>query len=263
MGTLVRITIYAPDASPIAAAFARIRELDQKLSDYKPDSELNQVCRTAHDRPVRVSDDLWRVLIAAQKLSHQTDGAFDVTVGPVTHLWRQGNLPDRETLARCGWRNLILKDHAVFLKVAGMQLDLGAIAKGYAADQALAVLRARGVRQALIAVGGDIVVGDSPPGKPGWTVAIGDTGEKLILHNAAISTSGDSEQSLQIDGVRYSHIIDPKTGLGLLHSPTVTVVARRGLDADPLATAISLLGEPRGRALLSHRFRRLMFQAKE
>lgn len=263
MGTLVRITIYAENASPVSAAFARIGELDQKLSDYKPESELNQVCRAAHDHPVRVSEDLWRVLGAAQKLSAETGGAFDVTVGPITHLWRQGKLPDRETLARCGWRNLVLRDHTVFLKLPGMQLDLGAIAKGYAVDEALVTLRAQGVRRALIAVSGDIVAGDPPPGKKGWSIGVANTAEQLVLHNAAVSTSGDSEQSLKIGGVRYSHIIDPKTGLGLTSSLTVTVVARRGLDADPLATAISVLGVARGRALLSNRFVKLILSERE
>ncbi len=144
-----------------------------------------------------------------------------------------------------------------------MQLDLGAIAKGYAADEALAMLRAHGVRQALIAVSGDIVAGDPPPGKEGWTIGVANTGEQLVLHNAAVSTSGDSEQSLKISGVRYSHIIDPKTGLGLTSRLTVTVIARRGLDADPLATAISVLGEARGRALLAKRLRRLIVSEGE
>jgi FAD:protein FMN transferase len=260
MGTLVRITIYAPDASALPAAFARIRDLDNKLSDYKPDSELNQVCRTAHDHPVPVSADLFCVLEAAQKLATETDGAFDVTIGPVTHLWRQGKKPDRETMLRCGYRNLVL-DRArrtVFLKVAGMQLDLGGIAKGYAADEALATLRAHGVRRALVAVSGDIAVGDAPSGKQGWRIAVEPAGGELLLHNTAVSTSGDTEQSLDLDGVRYSHIIDPKTGLGLTTHIAVTVEARRGIDADSLATAISVLGPERGRALLARHFRRLL-----
>lgn len=246
MGTLVRITIYANDASAISAAFARIRDLDGELSDYKPDSELNRVCRTAHDAPVRVSDDLYRVLKSAWNLSVKTNGAFDVTIGPVTHLWRRGVLPDRATLARCGWRNLVLKDHTVFLKLAGMQLDLGGIAKGFAADEALRVLRAHGVRRALVAVSGDIAAGDAPPGRRGWTVRVEPGGQRLMLKNAAVSTSGDREQSLERGGVRYSHIIDPRTGLGLTNRLTVTVVARHGIDADSLATAISVLGSGRG-----------------
>jgi len=162
MGSITRITIYARDDSAIPATFARIKELDDKLSDYKPDSELNRVCRTAHERPVRVSDDLFRVLEAAQQIAYDTDGAFDVTVGPLTHLWRQRKLPTPEAMSRVGYRNLVLdsKNRTVFLKLAGMQLDLGGIAKGFAADEALAVLRARGVPRALVAVSGDLAIGD-------------------------------------------------------------------------------------------------------
>jgi FAD:protein FMN transferase len=263
MGTVARITVYARDASAIPAAFARIHDLDEKLSDYKPDSELNRVCRTAHDRPVHVSEDLFRVLEASQNLAKITSGAFDVTIGPVTHLWRIGKTPDAATLARCGYRNLILdrKNRTVSLKVAQMQLDLGAIAKGYAADEAIATLRARGVTRALVAISGDIVAGDPPPDKKGWTIEVDSTGGHLTLANAAVSTSGDSEQHLVRDGVRYSHIIDPKTGLGLTNPITVTVIARRGIDADPLATAISVLGEPRGRALLGSRARRIIISS--
>jgi thiamine biosynthesis lipoprotein len=258
MGTLVRITIYAKDASAMPAAFARVRQLDEELSDYKNDSELNRVCRTAHDRPVRVSDDLYRVLSAAQKLSFQTDGAFDVTVGPITHLWRQGKIADAEALARCGWRNVELRDRTVYLKLPGMQLDLGGIAKGFAADEALKALRARGVRRALVAVSGDIAAGDAPPGAPGWRIGIEPAARAIFLRNAAVSTSGDTEQFLEIDTVRYSHIIDPKTGMGLRSRAVVTVVARRGMDADSMATAISVIGEARGREILGRRIRELI-----
>jgi len=209
---------------------------------------------------VHVSEDLFRVLEAAQKLAAETDGAFDVTIGPVTHLWRQCKLPDTQTLERCGYLKLVL-DRArrtVYLKLAGMQLDLGGIAKGYAADEALATLRAHGVKRALVAVGGDIAAGEAPPGKKGWKIGVEPNGGDLILHNAAVSTSGDIEQFLKSGGVRYSHIIDPKTGLGLTHRAPITVVARRGIDADALATAISVLGPERGRALLKKRFLRLI-----
>jgi len=259
MGTLVRITIYSKDATPIQAAFRRIAELDEKLSDYKPDSELNKLCRT-HDQAVKVSEDLFRVLEASQKLSKLTDGAFDVTIGPVTHLWRLGKTPDAETMARVGWRNLMLdkRHRTVELKMAGMQLDLGAIAKGFAADEGLRTLQTLGVKRALIAVSGDIVAGDAPPGTRGWRVGLEPAGGEILLRNAAVSTSGDTEQSREIGGVRYSHIIDPKTGRGLTSSIAVTVVARRGLEADPIATAVSVLGEKRGRAVFLRRTMKLV-----
>jgi thiamine biosynthesis lipoprotein len=259
MGTLVRITIYSQDDSPIKTAFTRIAQLDDKLSDYKPDSELNRLSRT-HGVAVKVSDDLFRVLGAAERLSILTDGAFDVTVGPVTHLWRLGKIPDAQTMALVGWRNLILdrKHRTAELRLAGMQLDLGAIAKGYAADEALKTLRKLGVTSALIAVSGDIAAGDAPPGSKGWRVGLEPAGGEIYLKNAAVSTSGETEQFREINGVRYSHIIDPKTGLGLRSAIAVTVVARRGLDADPIATAVSVMGERKGRAVFQTRVKKLI-----
>jgi thiamine biosynthesis lipoprotein len=256
MGTVVRITIYAANDSAFKPAFARIADLDQKLSDYKWDSELNLLSVRAHSDVAPVSTDLYRVLEAAQKLSARSDGAFDVTIGPVTHLWRAGKLPDREALARVGWRNLMVSRGYVFLNLPQMELDLGAIAKGYAADEALAVLRARGVKRALVAVSGDIAAGDPPPGKKGWTIKVEPGERELTIHNVAISTSGDDEQFINVNGVRYSHIIDPKTGLGLTNHIAVTVIAKRGLDADPLATTLSILGEARGRAMLKRYYPR-------
>ena len=259
MGTLVRITIYSSDASPMRAAFARVSELDEKLSDYKPDSELNRLCRT-HGQGVKVSEDLYRVLEASLKLSALTDGAFDVTIGPVTHLWRLGKIPEASAMARVGWKQVVLdkKHRTVELKLAGMQLDLGAIAKGYAADEALKTLRMHGVKRALIAVSGDIAAGDAPPGSQGWRVGLEPAGGEILLRNAAVSTSGDTEQFREIGGVRYSHIIDPKTGLGLRSAIAVTVIAQRGLDADPIATAVSVLGEKRGRAIFEKRVTKLI-----
>jgi thiamine biosynthesis lipoprotein len=259
MGTLVRITIYSNDALSMKAAFTRIAQLDEKLSDYKPESELNRLCRT-HGQAVVVTDDLFRVLEASQKLSALTDGAFDVTIGPVTHLWRVGKIADAETMGRVGWRNVLLdkKHRTVELKIAGMQLDLGAIAKGYAADEGLKTLRGLGVRRALIAVSGDIAAGEAPPGTRGWRVGLEPAGGEIYLKNAAVSTSGDAEQFREIGGVRYSHIIDPKTGLGVRSVIAVTVVARWGLEADPIATAVSVMGEEKGRAVFGRRVRKLI-----
>ncbi len=183
-----------------------------------------------------------------------------MTIGPVTHLWRLGKKPDAETMARVGWRNLVLdKTHRTAeLKLAGMELDLGAIAKGFAGDEALKTLEGLGVKRALIAVSGDIVAGDAPPGTRGWRVGLEPAGGEILLRNGAVSTSGDSEQSREIGGVRYSHIIDPKTGLGLTSAIAVTVIARRGLEADPIATAVRVVGEKPGRAVFEKRVRKLI-----
>ncbi|MDQ6665459.1 MAG: FAD:protein FMN transferase [Acidobacteriota bacterium] len=261
MGTLIRIKLYAEDqkraAAAFQAAFERIHELDETLSDYKPDSELNRIARTAVAAPVAISGDLFHVLAASQRLAKESGGAFDVTLGPVIRLWRESRnrreLPDEKALRdagnRCGFTKLHLnaREQTVLLDQAGMQLDVGGIAKGYAADQALACLKSLGIRSALIAASGDLAFGGAPPGKRGWKIGI-DSGV-LELANAAVSTSGDTEQHLDLNGARYSHIVDPSTGMALTNRILVSVKAPRGVDADGLSTAISILGCERGRKL--------------
>jgi thiamine biosynthesis lipoprotein len=266
MGTEFRVVFYASDPEVAArasvAAFERIARLDATMSDYAQTSELNSVCRQAGGPPVKVSDDLFRVLARSQELAARTGGAFDVTCGPAVRLWRRarrtGELPDRarmaEALGLVGSEKLRLDAEArsVALARAGMQLDLGGIAKGYAADEALAELGRFGIRSALVAAGGDIAVGDAPPGERGWRIAIAPLGPdgaappELVLRDAAVSTSGDSEQFVEIDGVRYSHIVDPRTGMGVTERWSVTVVAPDATTSDSLATAISVLGPDGG-----------------
>lgn len=274
MGTLVRITLYTPDAQTAAdafrAAFDRIGELDRILSDYRPDSELNAITRTAGGRARPLSGDLFAVLRASQELAEATGGAFDITQGPVVRLWREarttGRLPDpaavQDAARRSGYRKLHLdaERRTVTLDTAGMALDAGAIAKGYAASEALGVLDGRGVRSALVAVSGDLAFSEAPPGRRGWRIRLHAGGPSLAavpdlleLTHAAVSTSGSSEQHVDIDGRRYSHIIDPPSRLGLADDITVTVVARHGLEADGLSTAVSVLGPDRGLALIESR----------
>ncbi len=271
MGTLVRVTLYAPDervaSRAFRAAFDRIAALDDTLSDYRADSELNRLTATAVRRPVEVSEDLLAVLLASQKLSEETAGAFDVTQGPVIRLWREarrGNrLPDpaalREAAARSGYRALHLDSghRTVTLDTAGMALDVGGIGKGYAASEALEAIARLGVRSALVAISGDLAFGGAPPRQRGWRIGVQPTGrrlpgvpEYLELTNAAVSTSGNTEQHADIDGRRYSHIIDPSSGQGLVSDITVTVIARHGIEADGLDTAASVLGPERGLALI-------------
>ncbi len=263
MGTLVRIRLYAHDQSQaqvaFRAAFDRIRQLDEILSDYRPDSELNQVCRTAVGKPLKVSADLFTVLAASRSLAEESGGAFDITLGPVIRLWRQartsGVLPDpqaiREASQRCGFRKLRLDAtaHTAELAQAGMQLDVGGIAKGYAADAAIEVLKQRGIASALAAVSGDLACSAAPPGRKGWRISLDSFSRVVELTDSAVSTSGNSEQHLDVDGKRYSHIIDPATGMGLTTDITVSVIAPRGITADGLSTAISVLGRERGIAL--------------
>lgn len=255
MGTLVRIIVYAHDPpqarKAMKAAFARVSELDSILSDYNPESELNLLCDA---RSMIVSEDLFRVLEASQRLAQETDGAFDITVGPLVRLWRQARLakmlPDPSEIEKArthtGWRMLTLdrRTRKATLAATGLQLDVGGIAKGYAADEAIRVLKMHGIRRALVAAGGDIAVSGPPPNKQAWdlTVELAGGTRDIHLRNAAVSTAGDTEQFVQIEGIRYSHILDPKQGLGLTHRIAVSVIAPTGLEADGLDTAISVLG---------------------
>jgi thiamine biosynthesis lipoprotein len=269
MGTLMRIKLYAPNEAAakqgFRAAFDRIAQLDEILSDYNSASELNRLAAAAFVHPVHVSEDLARVVEASQQIAEQTNGAFDITVGPLTHLWRQARrdhiipAPDavQAAAARCGYQKLHLDrtNQTIKLDAPDMQLDVGGIAKGYAADEALAVLKNLGFRSALVAASGDLAFSDAPPNEHGWKIGIDslDRADKpftrvLFLSNAAVSTSGSTEQSLEINGKSYSHIIDPKTGMGLVDNMTVTTIARRGMQADAAATAVSVLGCEKGLA---------------
>ncbi len=273
MGTLFRIKLYAASEQQAAAAFragfARIQALDQTLSDYNPNSELMQLCRRPPNQPIHLSDDLFHVLDASEKLSLASSGAFDVTEAPVIQLWRQARkskqLPDpaalQDAATRSGFENLSIDTahHTATLARSGMLLDLGGIAKGYAADEALIALRAQGVRSALVAASGDIAVSDAPPGERGWRIGVDSVDlpqanftRVLNVSNAAVSTSGDTEQFVEINGQRYSHIIDPKTHQALTRRLTVTVAAATGMGADGLATALCVLGPERGLQLLKH-----------
>jgi thiamine biosynthesis lipoprotein len=268
MGVEVRVALYAASREQAEragrAAFARIAELDAALSDWKPDSELNRLCDAADGEPRPASDDLVGVLRAARRFSALSDGAFDATAGPLVRLWREARrsaaMPDSETLARAralvGYRRC--RVDAVRRTVAlepGTRLDLGGIAKGYACDRALEAISREGVGSALVAIAGDVAVSGPPPGQPGWKVSTPAPGlPVVVLRDSAVSTSGDTEQYVELGGVRYSHIVDPRTGLGCTERWQATVVARRGVTADALATALCVLGGP-GAARLGPVFR--------
>jgi thiamine biosynthesis lipoprotein len=199
------------------------------------------------------------VLVRAQEIARASGGAFDVTVGPLTRLWREarraGRLPLTAALddAReiTGFSLLQLDPHrrTLWFQKSGMSLDLGGIGKGYAADAALAELAERGITRALVDLGGDLSLGDAPPGRAGWRVQVGGEGP-LLLARRGVATSGDLEQFVEIEGVRYSHILDPRTGIGLTDRGRVTVISRHCIDADAFASAHSVLDPDAGLELI-------------
>jgi thiamine biosynthesis lipoprotein len=317
MGVDTKLVVYTADEAhartACRAAFDRIAELEQIMSDYRPTSELMQLCAKSGGPPVPISPDLHRVLSTGQQIAAQSQGAFDMTLGPLTQLWRatrkSQQLPSLETLqearSRTGYQNLLVLPSQLAtgnwqlatspptaqLLQPNMLLDLGGIAKGDAGDQALATLHHHGIPSALYQAGGDIVLSNPPPNTQGWTITIPHSPDDefkgqaatgngqakdqggpsslpsslaprpsplapspsstLLLSNCAISTSGDTTQHVTIDNTRYSHLLDPRTGLGLTTRTLATVIAPKGLLADPLSKAASLLPPDELRQLLT------------
>jgi len=271
MGTTWTVTVHATDAAAgeaaIAAALAEVTRLEKVLSDYDPVSELARLSAAAPMADaLPVGDDLWRLLVVADDFRRRTGGAFDVSVGPLTALWRQsrrsGKPPRAEKLAAAraasGGENveLVTERRAVRLPKPGMRLDAGGIGMGYAADRALEVLAALGIESAMIDASGDVRVSAAPPGTAGWRIVVaplepGGQADTLVLSDAAVTTSGDAYQGVVIDGVRYSHVVDPRTGLGVVGPTAVTVVGPDATTADALATAASVLGHEAGPAVVA------------
>lgn len=278
MGVPWTITVHAESAAAgrvaIAAGFAEVARLERILSDYDPESELSRLSAqapTAASKPI--GDDLWRVLTRAVEIRDATGGAFDPTVGPLTSLWRQARrsgrmpLPDKLAAARAAVgpeaMRLLPDGQRVGLARPAMRLDLGGIGMGYAVDRAVEVLARHGITSAMVDASGDIAVTAAPPGSAGWRIAVAalrpvgrgtearDTDEHLLLAHAAVTTSGDAFQAVEIDGRRYSHIVDPRTGLGVAGPAAVTVIAPDCATADALATAASVLGPERATAVFA------------
>jgi thiamine biosynthesis lipoprotein len=266
MGSPFRIVLYASSKNEAEGAaetaFARIKQLNDVMTDYDSDSELSRLSQTSgKGQEVHVSPDLWVVLERAQELAERSHGAFDATVGPYVNLWRfarrQGVLPDPKRLAKArdavGYTKMQLNParRSVMLLAPNMRLDLGGIAKGYAVDQAIRALGRLGITNALISGGGDMAVSGPPPGKAGWRIELppldasnAPASRYVVVANAGISTSGDLFQRLDVGGARYSHIIDPRTGIGLTDHRLVTVIAPDDFTADGLTKVMSVM-EPK------------------
>ncbi len=267
MGTLLAMTVrgLAGTAAEeaIDRAFAEVEALEASMTLWRPDSELRLATTLAARAPARLSPDLFRVVSLATRFAEESDGAFDPTVGPLVRLWGflgdgQARVPAdadvAQALAHVGWRRLHLDPAASTLRIdgAGIEIDLGGIGKGYAVDRALESLRAAGASAALVDFSGNLRAFGLPapvdvqhPRDGNGPLAT------LLLDEAAVSTSGDYEKYFVEDGVRYGHILDPRTGRPVRGVASVTVVAPTAAEADALSTTLFVLGPERGAAMLA------------
>lgn len=262
MGTVFRLVFYTEKDSTTAQSIAkqvfdRVDTLNAIFSDYFPESELNRLSDKAGSREkIQISEPLWNILRLSKSYAKASKGAFDPSVGALTRLWRRArNLkepPDSAWIAAAlttvDYRSIRLyKNCRVQLKLKGTRLDLGGIAQGYAADECLSILKGAGISIALADAGGDIALGDAPPGAKGWSIeriTSDSTKETLVLANCGITTSGATYRYFEdANGVRYSHIVDPRTGWGITQQRLVTVLAPHAITADAWATAVSVTGK--------------------
>ena len=243
----------------IDAAVEEIRRIEKLLTTFDTTSQNNQINQYAGEHPVKVDQEVFELIKRSKIISQLTQGAFDITYGSVDkRLWNFDQemkaLPDAETAARMvrliNYRNVIMdeKRGTVFLKEAGMRIGFGGIGKGYAAEMARRLLIQRGVKSGVVNAAGDLTVwGYQPNGKP-WTIGIADPGSAkhpfsyLDITDMAVATSGNYEKFVVIDGKRYSHTIDPKTGLPVHGIKSVTIMSPNAEIADAMATPVMIMG---------------------
>ena len=265
LGTTFKVISYVDDTSRwydvLLECTETLDQIDRTFSDYRPDSESSKLSAlSGSNQWTKVSEELWNLITYSSKISTLSKGAFDITIGPLSKMWRrairQQNMPSttlvEELRKQVGYRNILIDSvgRKVRLQVTGMKLDFGGIAKGYAVDQIYEILLHAGYPRSLVDGGGDIYAGLPPPGEPGWKVQLGTEGKSLWLQSKGIASSGNTYKYLDYEGVRYSHIIDPATGLGVTHHDIIFVTADSCQEADALASAVSVLGVQNGNKLI-------------
>ena len=282
MGTFANLKTIAKDPHTakkcVEAAFSELQKVDKLMSDYKSDSEISEVNRDAFKRAVKVSKSTFEVLEKSVEFSKLSGGAFDITIAPLAELWRtaaeSNSVPTEEEIAearsKVGYEKLFLdaNEMTVRFAVEGMKLDLGGIAKGYAIDRAIEAMQVGGAAGGMVDVGGDIrCFGLPPKGKKTWRIGLQNPAEPdsdeetlagvadqvlmvLKLTDAAIATSGGYRRFFLIEGKKYSHIINPDTATSAEALSSVTIISQNALDADALATAVSVMGPEKGLALI-------------
>jgi thiamine biosynthesis lipoprotein len=274
MACTYTIAVYGPDAKQLplisAAALDEVDRIDDLMSNYKPDSPLSRINREAASGPVVVEPELFRFLQRCVQYSQQSDGAFDITVGPLMKSWGffrgEGRIPWFfelwSVLRKIGYQHLILdeKRRTVQFGRSGMELDLGGIAKGYAVDRVVELLKEYKTERALVSAGGSTLYGmGTPPDGGGWPVKLRDpmfphdatkSPSTVLLKNQALSVSGNYEKFFKVRGVTYSHIMDPRTGRPVENMLSVAVISQNGTDGDALDNMFYVQGVERGKALL-------------
>jgi FAD:protein FMN transferase len=251
----------------VTEAFDEVDRIDRLMSHYKPDSPLSQINREAGKRPVKVERELWEFLLDCRNFSLHTDGAFDITVGPLMKAWGffrgEGRMPTARELLRAqasvGYRHVRfdIPNQTIWFDREGVELDLGGIAKGYAVDQATLILKSHQIQRALISAGGSTLYAlGAPPDKDVWEVHLQDPldarkiARTLQLRDEALSVSGSAEKFFELNGKRYSHIMNPRTGYPVMNMLSVAVITRTGLAGDALDNALYVTGAVKARNLL-------------
>ena len=253
MGSTYSVVLYGEDRDRLETAaenaFDEVRRLDDELSNYKPSSEWSQVNRYAAERPIEVSQELFDLLAACVEYSRKSEGAFDITVGPLMKVWGfykgSGHLPQAEEVKRAmasvGYKNILLDPAARTVRFAkkGVEMDPGGIGKGFAVDKMVASLRKDGIKIALVSASGSSIYAlGAPPGEKGWTISIRDprdetkTVQDVVLKDESLSTSGNYEKFFEADGKIYAHIMDPRTGYPAPGMLSVSIITPRTLDSE-------------------------------
>jgi thiamine biosynthesis lipoprotein len=262
MGSSFNIIFYHTDSTEAVSlskeCFLLVDSLNNIFSDYSSGSEVGKLALQTNQTDIKVSDELFAMIIRSKDVWKRSGKTFDITIGPLTQLWRkskkENSFPSEAEIKVAkdltGFKNLIINERSktISFKKPGIRLDFGGIVPGYVAQRVIDLLKTKNINIALVDASGDIVLSDAPPGKDGWTIGINLPeneneiwDKKLELKNFAVSTSGDVYRHTIHNGIKYSHIIDPKTGYGVTSQRNVTVITKYGADADWLATACSIL----------------------
>lgn len=262
MGSPFQIILYHEDSTTAAGiaknCFTLVDSLNNIYSNYSPSSEISRLAEKAFEKPQKVSDELFSMLLTCKHAWIKSGKTFDVTIGPLTELWRKARnekkFPSKKEIKKVkrltGFDKLEIDtfNKTVFFRKKGMRLDFGGIVKGYAAQYVMNYLKSLNINPAMVDAGGDIVTGEPPPGKNGWIIGINLPEQheelwkgQLELSNSSVATSGDVYQYFYYRGKKYSHIINPRTGYGVISHRNVTVIDKNGTASDWLATACSIL----------------------